>query len=409
MDALPDILQSHLMTVRQAEAIDKIVRPPMLATMFLKNQPSSINPGKVTFVPNLNEGMKSIYDIKMDLEHMTALIERLDVYKRQGQMVAFGGHKLDAVVTPNHRMVVYPRGKMEPVIKLAKDLTVWDRIKLQARWGGEKRGEVLVETGHGRPGKLDAAVWAELLGWYVAEGCFAKNVQMPGRGYQVQICQTGAGKREYLRKLLAQTPWSWAYRANAFQTSCKWLWNEVRPLGNKYDKFVPQWVRDSEPRIIEAFVRGAVLGDGWTQRTTRTYATVSPLLADGMQELFIKLGRSASIRIGRRGRMAATVMGGISDTVDQYWVGEWTTPYGLLRDSRNKPNYGPRMYAGDVFCAAVPNGTLIVRRNGKPMIAGNCSRYIELSGLRRAIVRPPHMWRIAGQSNSFQSEYDPLK
>lgn len=78
MDALPDILQSHLMTVRQAEAIDKIVRPPMLATMFLKNQPSSINPGKVTFVPNLNEGMKSIYDIKMDLEHMTALIERLD-------------------------------------------------------------------------------------------------------------------------------------------------------------------------------------------------------------------------------------------------------------------------------------------------------------------------------------------
>src|SRR6202042_3661285 len=51
---------------------------PMLATVALKNQPSSINPGKVTYVPKLDEGMKSIYDIKMDLSHMTALIEKIE-------------------------------------------------------------------------------------------------------------------------------------------------------------------------------------------------------------------------------------------------------------------------------------------------------------------------------------------
>lgn len=28
-----------------------------------------------------------------------------------------------------------------------------------------------------------------------------------------------------------------------------------------------------------------------------------------------------------------------------------------------------------VYCATVPNGTLIVRRNGKPVIAGNCVEY----------------------------------
>ena len=78
MDALPDVLQLHVMTVRQAEAIEKIVRPPMLATVGLKNQPSSILPGKVTYVAKLDEGMKSIYDIKIDLEHMSGLIEKIE-------------------------------------------------------------------------------------------------------------------------------------------------------------------------------------------------------------------------------------------------------------------------------------------------------------------------------------------
>jgi hypothetical protein len=78
MDALPDILQLHLMTVRQAEAIDKLVRPPMLADNSLKNQPSSINPGKVTFTADISKGMKSIYDIQIDIEHMSALIEKIE-------------------------------------------------------------------------------------------------------------------------------------------------------------------------------------------------------------------------------------------------------------------------------------------------------------------------------------------
>lgn len=78
MDALPDILQLHLMTVRQAEAIEKMVRPPMLADVGLKNQPSSILPGRVTYVSDVSKGMKSMYEIRMDLQHMSALIEKIE-------------------------------------------------------------------------------------------------------------------------------------------------------------------------------------------------------------------------------------------------------------------------------------------------------------------------------------------
>lgn len=78
MDALPDILQLHMMTIRQAEAIEKIVRPPMLASLDLKNQPSSILPGKVTYVQDVSKGMKSIYEINMDIQHMSELIEKIE-------------------------------------------------------------------------------------------------------------------------------------------------------------------------------------------------------------------------------------------------------------------------------------------------------------------------------------------
>jgi hypothetical protein len=78
MDALPDILQLHQMTVRQAEAIDKGVRPPLLGDSSLKNQPSSILPGRVTYVPDITKGMKPIFEMNMDVSHMTALIEKIE-------------------------------------------------------------------------------------------------------------------------------------------------------------------------------------------------------------------------------------------------------------------------------------------------------------------------------------------
>jgi hypothetical protein len=78
MDALPDILQLHLMTMRQAEGIEKMMRPPLLASLGLKNQPSSILPGRVAYVEDVNKGMKSIYDVRFDVEHMTMLIEKIE-------------------------------------------------------------------------------------------------------------------------------------------------------------------------------------------------------------------------------------------------------------------------------------------------------------------------------------------
>jgi hypothetical protein len=78
MDALPDILQLHQMTLRQAEAIEKMVRPPMQADVSMKNQPSSILPGRITYVTDLNKGMKPIYEVQPRIMEMSALIEKIE-------------------------------------------------------------------------------------------------------------------------------------------------------------------------------------------------------------------------------------------------------------------------------------------------------------------------------------------
>lgn len=64
MDALPDIKQLQQEVKRKAQAIDKMVTPPVVADVQLKNQPTSLLPGGVTYVAGINNvGVKPIYTV----------------------------------------------------------------------------------------------------------------------------------------------------------------------------------------------------------------------------------------------------------------------------------------------------------------------------------------------------------
>ncbi len=80
MDALPDVRQLNRLTERIAEAVDKGIRPSMLADMSMKNEPASTLPNKVTYVPNLaqNGGMKAMYEPDPRfIEFADKIVERL--------------------------------------------------------------------------------------------------------------------------------------------------------------------------------------------------------------------------------------------------------------------------------------------------------------------------------------------
>lgn len=86
MDALPDVMQLQVETKRKAEAIEKQVRPPLLASVELKNEPSSILPGHVTYVSQLGPGtgMRPIYEVQPDLQFMTADLKEIQARIQRG-------------------------------------------------------------------------------------------------------------------------------------------------------------------------------------------------------------------------------------------------------------------------------------------------------------------------------------
>lgn len=72
MDALADIKELQLKQRRKAQAIDILVKPPMVGPTTLKNQRSSILPGDVTYVDSFNgqASFKPAYEINPRIDHL---------------------------------------------------------------------------------------------------------------------------------------------------------------------------------------------------------------------------------------------------------------------------------------------------------------------------------------------------
>jgi hypothetical protein len=86
MDVMPDILQLQVMTSRMAEAQEKMVRPPMLASIEMKNEPASVLPGKLTYVPKLGPevGMRPAYTVNPQTREFAETILQIQMRCKEG-------------------------------------------------------------------------------------------------------------------------------------------------------------------------------------------------------------------------------------------------------------------------------------------------------------------------------------
>lgn len=79
MDGLPGQKQMQLETRRKAQAIDKMVNPPLVADVQLKNQPANLTPGGITYVSGFSSagkpGFASVYETKFPVQEITADLE----------------------------------------------------------------------------------------------------------------------------------------------------------------------------------------------------------------------------------------------------------------------------------------------------------------------------------------------
>lgn len=82
MDVLQDVMQLQEMTRQEAEGILKLLRPPMMADMSMKNEPNSTIPGGIMFVAGLSadKGMRPIYQVNPDIKATTE--SKIEIQKR---------------------------------------------------------------------------------------------------------------------------------------------------------------------------------------------------------------------------------------------------------------------------------------------------------------------------------------
>lgn len=85
LDALGDVIQLQHETKRKAQAIDKLVSPPILADMQLKNSPMSLLPNGVTYVARVGstEGARPIYTVQPPLNEMTMDMQMIQARIRE--------------------------------------------------------------------------------------------------------------------------------------------------------------------------------------------------------------------------------------------------------------------------------------------------------------------------------------
>lgn len=272
------------------------------------------------------------------------------------EMVVGSCRDMDMWLTPNHRTVIqrrHPRSRhlQAPLIVHADELLASHNVPTAAEW--EFIGDATVPL-----------EWAELLGWYVAEGHESKD-SLAVELYQSESANSAKCGR--IEELLRQTGAEWT------KATCKRIWRgraadltAYRILGysavrlremapaKKLPWACTLWSADR----IEALLAGMIAGDGHVRQDGRQCFVQKDNEQCGLvQALAMRLGMSATMSVRRDG------IGVVYLTKHQ------------TRSFRGKNGAGSapsrRLYTGIVWCPKLPVGTWVARRNGKPFITGN--------------------------------------
>lgn len=320
-----------------------------------------------------------------------------------GNAVSINTTRVSALVTEDHRMVVYRKkwnketnsGRMltVPEVVLAKDLRLTDTLKLSATWTEKGTDFYIIPELKDKYGKtiakekiIPSKLWAAFLGIYIAEGGSGKNYSAKRGSHAHVVCvhQNLGVKFDLIKDMMDKIPFKYHISKGRgiqrqFVISQQQLYLELQKHGkNYYTKTSGDWIKNQSVEVIKEFIYFAMLGDGHEQKGGhRTYYTTSKQLSDDMQELILKAGKHSSVH-----------------TVDpngvcqrQYHISENKTIKANIRRAKNEKLFETINYNGMVYCASVPNGTLVVRRNGKVFVAGNCNVY----GMA---LRDINMWHV---------------
>lgn len=328
--------------------------------------------------------------------------ERLVRKTISGPMILIQGQGVDLCVTPDHNMLACRR-KSDPrwgeysLVPARDFLEAPHKIKMGGgRWGGTS------ELSFSR---------CRLLGFFIGDGCYS------GSGNTCEFNLKRERKIDYLHRACQEAGLDMR-RMRGTKYSVSLDMEMRRLLENCYndqgDKKIPHWVLGATRSELRQILDGLVNSDGSVSSTGRVgYSTTSEELANQIQELTLKCG-VASVW-SRHDRQAG--VGGHYGNKASYRMT-------IYRKRNLRPSVGCTLadrirqvrtihYDGQIHCVTVPNGTLYVRRNGKPCWCGNTPfEHALMTFFVRAPIfvwREWHRHRIGFSYNEESGRYKQLE
>ena len=306
-----------------------------------------------------------------------------------GPMVLAESKSARMCVTPNHRVVWShgrcPAGSVSgfPEHTNAAESLIGRGIKVPVRHlpclGDEQRTTFqlpTVEKTNNNQREYSAFAiedWAELLGWWLAEGAFYEGIRSSSRGSQytegsltISQCPV-ANPEKYARiralmirmGLIGHNSYE---RARAFSVTGKQFRNYFKQWDKGcYEKWIPEECFYYPLRAREKMLEALVLGDGRSPRNRLCYCTVSRRLAESVERLAFGLGYSAYIRVEQDKRPHVKTTNYVVSMHRQPSRQFLGPEYKYANGKKCGGHWSIVQYSGKVYCATVPGGLLHVR------------------------------------------------
>jgi thymidylate synthase (FAD) len=304
------------------------------------------------------------------LEFQPAL--RLVRKEYRGHMIGFKGMSIDLLVTPDHRVLASGMttrdGRIRPRYSLRPAHSVlWrsHRHVTTAEWSGER-----IEWFQFDGQRLSPEPLLQLIGFFIGDGYLSAS-------NHIVFNPRKSRERLFLKRISGEAglelrEWRHGRLAVAMGPKLRSLFAECY---SDREKVIPPRLLGLSRPLLESLYEGLLQSDGSIHERSgkadrHTYHTTSKHLADQLQELALKLGRSASLRPQR-----FTPGDGRYGSLPRWRLtihNERNSRPALCRTrSAADTQMGVEFYNGAIHCVEVPNHTLYVRRNGYPVWSGN--------------------------------------
>lgn len=290
----------------------------------------------------------------------------LQVYDHDGWMYSLQGAAIDTLVTLDHRMVICHRqksGQFTPYYFTTAANIVGKPVRyLKTGWLTDA-----ARSSWDNPWNIDKIAFAKLVGFFIGDGSAERrnsirfNLRLPRKinflcSLGIKINASESGKFSIVLENLGQ----W-FRDNCYDADA----NKVLPNG---------YLTLSIPEV-EALMEGLRNSDGTNVSNSWSYDSTSLKLIHQIQALSHINGLAANYSINNPNFVHPRHATGY-----RLHFSDRTQPRVEICQKNRSVSYqeGVVEYKGKVYCATVSTGALLVRRNMKVMVSGNCTEHPQI-------------------------------